>query len=85
MVSSHYIKSTVPRVKQLHYRSVYVTIIIHRYAYKDNDKDLNIGLQEFVVGYSKATEQPQSSARPICHSLAMTRMGREPATISIAA
>ena len=34
----------------------------------DKDKDLFIGLQEFVVGYSKAPEQPQSSARPICHS-----------------
>ena len=48
-------------------------------------KDLFIGLQEFVVGYSKASEQPQSSARPICHSHAMTRSGREPATIGIAA
>ena len=26
------------------------------------DKDLFIGPQEFVVGYSKAPEQPQSSA-----------------------
>ena len=52
---------------------------------KDKDKDLFIGLQEFVVGYSKAPEQPQSSARPICHSHAMTRTGREPATIHIAA
>ena len=49
------------------------------------DKDLFIGPQEFVVGYSKAPEQPQSSARPICHSHAMTRTGREPATIRIAA
>ena len=32
---------------------------------KDKDKDLFIGLQKFVVGYSKAPEQPQSSARPI--------------------
>ena len=52
---------------------------------KDKDKDLFIGPQEFVVGYSKAPEQPQSSARPICHSHAMTRSGREPATIHIAA
>ena len=52
---------------------------------KDKDKDLFIGPQEFVVGYSKAPEQPQSSARPMCHSHAMTRMGREPATIRIAA
>ena len=53
--------------------------------YKDKDKDLFIRLQEFVVGYSKAPEQPQSSTRPICHSHAMTRTGREPATIRIAA
>ena len=49
------------------------------------DKDLFIGQQEFVVGYSKAPEQPQSSARAICHSHAMKRVGREPATIRIAA
>ena len=30
-------------------------------------KDLFIGPQEFVVGYSKAPEQPQNSAWPICH------------------
>ena len=54
-------------------------------SYKDKDKDLFIGPQEFVVGYSKAPEQPQSSARPIRHSHAMTRTGREPATIRIAA
>ena len=48
-------------------------------------KDLFIGPQEFVVGYSKAPEQPQSSARPICHSHTMTRTGREPATVRIAA
>ena len=52
---------------------------------KDKDKDLFIGPQEFVVGYSKAPEQPQSSARHMCHSHAMTRTGREPATIRIAA
>ena len=51
----------------------------------DKDKDLFIGLQEFVVGYSKAPEQPQSSARTMCHSHTMTRTGREPATIRIAA
>ena len=28
-----------------------------------------------MVGYSKAPEQPQSSARPICHSHAMTNTG----------
>ena len=33
--------------------------------------------QEFVVGYSKAPEQPQSSARPICHSHTMTRTGAQ--------
>ena len=52
---------------------------------KDKDKDLFIGPQEFVVGYSKAPEQPQSSARPICHSHAMTRTGLEPASMRIAA
>ena len=52
---------------------------------KDKDKDLFIGPQEFVVGYSKAPEQPQSSARPICHSHTMMRTGREPATVRIAA
>ena len=49
------------------------------------DKDLFIIPREFVVGYSKAPKQPQSSARPICHSHAMTRTGREPATIRTAA
>ena len=49
--------------------------------YFTKDKDLFIGPKEFVVGYSKAPEQPQSSARPICHSHAMTRTGREPTTI----
>ena len=52
---------------------------------KDKDKDLFIGPQEFVVGYSKAPKQPLSSARPICHSHTMTRTGREPATICTAA
>ena len=51
----------------------------------EEDKDLFIGPQEFVVGYSKALEQPQSSGRSICHFHAMTRMGHEPATIHIAA
>ena len=55
------------------------------YKRSDKDKDLFIGPQEFVVGYSKAPEQPQSSARPICHSHTMTRTGREPATVRIAA
>ena len=31
--------------------------------------------EEFVVGYSKVPEQPQSSARPICHSYTMTSTG----------
>ena len=57
----------------------------HKDKDKDKDKDLFTGPQEFVVGYSKAPEQPQSSARPICHSHAMTRTGPEPATIHIAA
>ena len=38
-------------------------------------QDLFIGPQEFVVGYSKAPKQPQSSARLICHSHSMTRTG----------
>ena len=49
------------------------------------DKDLFIGPQEFVVGYSKAPEQLQSSSRPTCHSHATTGTGLEPATICIAA
>ena len=53
--------------------------------HKDKDKDLFIGPQEFVVGYSKALEQPLSSARPICHSHTMTTTGAKPATIRIAA
>ena len=48
-------------------------------------KDSFIGPQEFVVGYSKAPEQPQSSDRPICHSHTMTSTGHELATIGIAA
>ena len=52
---------------------------------KDKDKNLFIGPQEFVVRYSNAPEQPQSSARPICHSHTMMRSGHEPATIRIAA
>ena len=40
---------------------------------------------KLFVGYSKAPEQPQSSARPICHSHTMTNTGHEPATIRIAA
>ena len=52
---------------------------------KDKDKDPFIGPQEFVVGYSKAPKQTQSSAGPICHSPAMTSTGREPAIIHIAA
>ena len=52
----------------------------------NNDKnDSFVGQQKFVVGYSKAPEQPQSSARLICHSRPMTNMGREPAAIRITA
>ena len=70
------------------YTSSYVSDrAISKYKDKEDkeDKDLFIGPQEFVVGYSKAPEQPQSSARPICHSHTMTRTGREPATVRIAA
>ena len=34
--------------------------------------------------YSKAPEQPQSSAKPLCQFHTMTSAGREPATIRIA-
>ena len=61
----------------------FIKSICHRN--KDKDKDPFIGPQEFVLGYSKAHEQPQSSARSICHSHAMTSTGHEPATIRIAA
>ena len=64
---------------------LFEVIVILSLLYKDKDKDLFIGPQEFVVGYSNAPEQPQSSARPICHSHAITSTGREPATIRIAA
>ena len=57
-------------------------VLKHR---EDKDKDLSIVPQEFIVGYSKAPEQQQSSARPICHSHTMTSTGREPATIRFAA
>ena len=36
------------------------------------------------MGYSKAPEQPQISARPMCHSHTMMSIGRDPATICIA-
>ena len=55
--------------------NVYVEGVRLKDKDKDKDKDSFIGPQEFVVGYSKAPEQPQSSARPICHSHAMTRTG----------
>ena len=48
------------------------------------DKDSFFGLQKFVVGYSKAPEEPQSSARPVCHSHTVMSPGREPATTRIA-
>ena len=56
-------------------------------SFKDKDKDPFIGPEEFVMGYSKAPEQPRSNARPtvICQSHAMTRTGREPTTIHITA
>ena len=37
------------------------------------------------MGYSNAREQPQSSARSVCHSHSITSTGYEPSTISIAA
>ena len=36
---------------------------------------------KLFVGYSKAPEQPQSSARPICQFHTMMSTGREPVTI----
>ena len=62
---------------------IYTSLSSLKHMHKD--KDLFIGQQEFVVGYSKAPEQPQSSAMPICHSHAVMRTGREPSTIRIAA
>ena len=53
------------------------------------NKDSFIGPQEFVVGYSKAPEQPQSSARPIDMSFSHYdehgAQTSEPVTIRIAA
>ena len=40
---------------------------------------------KLFVGYSKAPEQPQSSARPMCQSHTMMSTGHEPAAIRIAA
>ena len=40
---------------------------------------------KLFVGYSKAPEQPQTSARPLCQSHTITSTGCEPATIGIAA
>ena len=54
-------------------------------ATRRKDKDSFTGQQEFVVGYSKASEQLHSSARPVSHSHTMTSTGHEPATIRIAA
>ena len=68
-----------------HTYSIYKNITRIRYDKEDKDKDLSIGPQEFVVGYSKAPKQPQSSARPTCHSHAMTRTGYEPTTMCTAA
>ena len=42
-----------------------------------------LACREFFVGYSKAPEQLQSNARPMCHFHVMTRKGHEPATIRI--
>ena len=72
-------------IKTMHHTAYSIRRISFYKDDKDKDKDLFIGPQELVVGYSKAPEQPQSSARPICYSHAMARTGREPATIRIAA
>ena len=60
-------------------------VLLPAFFLKKFNKDLFIGPQEFVVGYSKAPEQPQSSARPMCRSGTMMNTGHEPATIRIAA
>ena len=65
--------------------SEFVSLTFCNKLHKDKDKDSFIGQQEFVLGYSKAPEQPQSSARLICHSHTTTSTEREPATIRIAA
>ena len=54
-------------IRSQHLGATYVRLAYIKDKDKD-DKDLFIDPQEFVVGYSKAPEQPQSSARPICHS-----------------
>ena len=51
---------------------------------KDKDEDSFISLQGFVVGYSKVPEQPQSSARPICHSHTITHTAPWETTITMA-
>ena len=88
-ISSHFPNVFTVSHTQYHYRhlilALYSQCPVNLSLFKEEDKDLFIGPQEFVVGYSKAPEQPQSSARPICHSHAMTRTGHEPATIRIAA
>ena len=38
---------------------------------------------KLFVGYSKAPEQPQSSARPICQSHTIMSTGHKPLTIHI--
>ena len=48
--------------------------------------DSFIGPQKFVVGYSKAPEQPQSSTRPICYSYnSYDSMGANPPPYEVAA
>ena len=80
------IKYPIFELLNSHKRITSASSVIHvKDDKEDKDKDLFIGPQEFIVGYSKAPEQPQSSARPICHFHAMTRTGREPATLHIAA
>ena len=57
-----------------------------KFPSKDNDhkdKDPFIGPQEFVVGYSMVSEQPQSSARHSCHSHAMTSTWHEQAPYAL--
>ena len=50
-----------------------------------NNNPLLLIITHETVGYPKAPEQSQSSARPICQSHTMTSTGHKPATISIGA
>ena len=73
------------KTKTFHWHEDVEVILLQSPLKLSYKEDSFIDLQEFVVGYSKAPEQPQSSAKPICHSHTMTSTGHESATICIAA